>query len=419
MRLVTSIAVALLFVTSKLSAQSPPQLQCDIQSSINSLPAAGGTVTVPANTTCPIVCYTNQINTGSKVVKIQGAGRTSVISGSGCTLITLASSGSTLEDVQVNDPSGNSSTIAVDVNNGSAGVNDWVLRNVYLTGTGKNGIGLHTLFGLKGQVIGGEISGFAMNYKPEAAGSGSSSNANHLTGVKLREGNYGIFIPPNSVDDVPIDGCTIEGNSVGIRVEAGNGKIVAHKTHFENIVGATPGTNIILYGQGSELVSEGNFFAGAAPNRDIVVNDAANAGNQISVGDTLNSGVTYNGSGEFMIVEPQFMPTITGTGTVTVHTVRGIFANNSNFNWTLSGVNVSYIRITLVDLSGSNTRISMASGKHLSITDHIGAEKASIDESGIVTAGGGSSNKAVCWKNGNTLGYCSGAVGADGSCVCQ
>jgi len=43
-----------------------------------------------------------------------------------------------------------------------------------------------------------------------------------------------------------------------------------------------------------------------------------------------------------------------------------------------------------------------------------------LDVNGVATIrSGGSSNKAVCWKSGNVLGYCSSVVDVTGACTCN
>lgn len=42
-----------------------------------------------------------------------------------------------------------------------------------------------------------------------------------------------------------------------------------------------------------------------------------------------------------------------------------------------------------------------------------------ISVNGTVSANGGSTNKAVCWKSGGVLGYCSSVVDAAGGCTCN
>lgn len=43
----------------------------------------------------------------------------------------------------------------------------------------------------------------------------------------------------------------------------------------------------------------------------------------------------------------------------------------------------------------------------------------SITVSGAITAGGGSTNAATCWKAGGVIGYCSSVVGSGGTCTCN
>lgn len=42
-----------------------------------------------------------------------------------------------------------------------------------------------------------------------------------------------------------------------------------------------------------------------------------------------------------------------------------------------------------------------------------------LSASGAITFSGGSANKAICWKSGTSLGYCSSVVASDGSCTCN
>ena len=73
------------------------------------------------------------------------------------------------------------------------------------------------------------------------------------------------------------------------------------------------------------------------------------------------------------------------------------------------------------DLTMVRAETSLGSGTHKFISLLAGVagdeEKFAISNSGIVLAGGGSANKAMCWKaDGTTLGYCSAVVDATGAC---
>jgi len=65
-------------------------------------------------------------------------------------------------------------------------------------------------------------------------------------------------------------------------------------------------------------------------------------------------------------------------------------------------------------------------GSGLEVRTYInGATKTSVTSTGLSITGtitvssGGSTNKAICWKSGTTLGYCSTIVAVDGSCTCN
>ncbi|MBV5336563.1 MAG: hypothetical protein J0653_00690, partial [Deltaproteobacteria bacterium] len=42
-----------------------------------------------------------------------------------------------------------------------------------------------------------------------------------------------------------------------------------------------------------------------------------------------------------------------------------------------------------------------------------------ITAAGTIAASGGLTNKAVCWKTGGVMGYCSTVIAVDGSCTCN
>lgn len=43
----------------------------------------------------------------------------------------------------------------------------------------------------------------------------------------------------------------------------------------------------------------------------------------------------------------------------------------------------------------------------------------SVDAIGVITAAGGSTGHATCWKAGGVIGYCSSVVASDGTCTCN
>lgn len=68
--------------------------------------------------------------------------------------------------------------------------------------------------------------------------------------------------------------------------------------------------------------------------------------------------------------------------------------------------------------TGGNHRAQLEFGTSNGTNDPT--TKMTLDSDGILTVnGGGSTNHAICWKNGVTLGYCSTVIGSDGTCTCN
>jgi hypothetical protein len=272
---------------------------------IAALPATGGMILIPPGFDCHLSAG---VTTGSKPVIFQGTGLSSKISGTGFTILTLAKDKSGLRDLEIIDAVGHASTIAVDVNNGATGVDDWFLENVHLTGTDKNGVGLRQEFALKGTILGGEIKKFNHGVQPNNNGL-LRSNANHYSGVKIRENAVGIQIGADDIDDLSLSGCTIEGNLIGI--SQASGKVSVTATHFEATGGATP-TNVTV--AGGNFSSFGCYYGGAGGIRDVIV--TAGSGVHTSFADNFSNGITHNGTGTFFVQAPANALSSTGTGAI-------------------------------------------------------------------------------------------------------
>ena len=110
-------------------------------------------------------------------------------------------------------------------------------------------------------------------------------------------------------------------------------------------------------------------------------------------------------------------------GTHTVFTVGGTQTQSSG---AFTGVSIS----PAINQSGTGsystllinpTETATGSGAKNLIQAQVGSvDKFTVTNAGIVSAGGGSANKAMCWKtDGITLGYCSSVVDVAGGCTCN
>lgn len=70
-----------------------------------------------------------------------------------------------------------------------------------------------------------------------------------------------------------------------------------------------------------------------------------------------------------------------------------------------------------------HTETAVGSGAQKLISGQSGAagttEVFAVSNTGIITAAGGSTGHATCWKAGGVIGYCSTVVAADGTCTCN
>lgn len=106
-----------------------------------------------------------------------------------------------------------------------------------------------------------------------------------------------------------------------------------------------------------------------------------------------------------------------------VKMVDGTFSNSTgNANPVLISPTYNQTSVASAsDLIINRTETAVGSGTQRLISAGTGGgsfvEKFGVSNTGIVNAGGGSANHAICWKpDGKTLGYCSVLVAADGTC---
>lgn len=230
----------------------------------------------------------------------------SQIRGTGFTLFTVTKP-FIMENMVVYDPTGNASTIGIDINNGGTGVTRWTIKNCSIIAPtvtyGALGTGIRGVFALEGVIENSNIEGWLNGIDWQASG-GSKSNANKVSGCKIRQNTIGMLV--TSVDDAFLSDSVIEGNSTGVKVLSG--KLACIQNHFENTVGNVREIHLV----DGNLVSMNNGFFSAGADKNIYIE--AGSGLHSSVGDTLNGGIKHNGTGGFTVVNPVIAFTVTGTG---------------------------------------------------------------------------------------------------------
>ena len=251
-----------------------------LQACGDALPPEGGTIFLAPNTKLIVRTETSW----DKPVCVIGAGNTSVLELTpGIVGIHLKASGSCLERLLISAPTADDSTIAVLLSNGEKGLNDWHITDVFIESDTqkKLGIGIKGHFALKGTITGGEIHGWKTGVLLE-----DNSNANYFAGCKIRENEDGLFTNADSYMDAYMNGCTVEGNHIGVHW-ASKYLFSAFGNHFENNAEKDP-VNVLL--ENGMYSGHGNSFGEASPFGDLVI--AGSGQDSSSFDDHFNAGIT-------------------------------------------------------------------------------------------------------------------------------
>lgn len=347
--------------------------ESDIQDTIANLPASGGQIRLKQDYDYAITCGVNQVNTGAKPVQIIGSGETSVISGSGCALVTLAMDGSSVQSLKIKQTAAHADTVGVLVASGSSReVVRWAIRDVFFDSEGNlAGSAIKTVFGLEGLVHGGETRGWNCGVELTSYDSSHRSNANSFVAFKARWGHAGFCVPANAVDNVFIASSVIEGNDIGI--SASSGTVYTSQSHYEN----KGGTNAQVEIDGdARLISNGNFYGTypAAPGSHMDIRtSAANASPHVSYADILNGGITHNNTTSAFLVDSPIVPVATaGAGTVITRDATHNQASNASMNYLMSGFAQFDLRSPLVNNAG-NLMLTAADGRKVIISNNTQA----------------------------------------------
>lgn len=154
----------------------------------------------------------------------------------------------------------------------------------------------------------------------------------------------------------------------------------------------------------------------------LYINDV-NSANYIEIGQ--NGGLSIGGYGATRNIIIRQSEDITSGDFMAI-------AGNANIELTAASGNQAFLKVAAninqsgtaaaTDLLINRTQTAVGSGAQLLIDAQVGGvSKFSVSNTGTTTiAVGGLANSATCWKaDGKTIGYCSSAVAADGTCTCN
>lgn len=291
--------------------------------------AAAWTATIASCTACTITMPTNVYSHVASTINLTGAGqrlecpgKTSAISGSGITILKMSgavSGGQVFENCQIFDPTGNSSTIALEIDNGTGNSNQVYVNNVTLTGNSSNRLGI--AFQLNGGVnihinqMNEEFFGTAMQLNSSSPAPITTLNVSNSN--LFNNSTYCVDIEDSVEGDYRFSGNTFEDCATGFKNNTGS--VLASGNHFENNT-TNQLNNVGIW------VGVGNVFEGGA---------MLNTGVMTSYGETWNSAtVTNNSVGGiglpgFLAYYPILGLTVSGTGWSQVWGPNGMAQRNN------------------------------------------------------------------------------------------
>jgi hypothetical protein len=296
---------------------------------------AACTIQMRTNASSKVASTINLSGAGQRLV---GGGKTSIITGSGITLLKLSGAitgGQTAENFQLRDPTGSTSTILMLIDNGSGNANQVYVHNVTMQGNSGNRQG-------KGLVVNGCVNCHVNQLNEEYLDIGVQLNSTpmspitvfDLTGSELfNNTTYGLDIEDTNGGDYRIFRSTME--LAGIGLFANGGQITATANHYES--NTTQVRCECIY------IGTGDTFEGGAV---LVGSTNANAVMElikpVADGFTLtnNSGGYQNNPGA-VVEDAQIAGfiTIAGTGWTQVRGPSGItqYHNPNNQAYTFAG----------------------------------------------------------------------------------
>lgn len=202
------------------------------------------------------------------------------------------------------------SNVGIHLNGGVGGAVYWLIDHVRLRGGDNSTV---TTLG-KGILGSFALEGVIQNCRIEFFGTGieytGESNANDIRGCKIRQNNIGIDSGVGISGGVLINGCTIEGNSTGLKIQSGplNYSVA---THFEN----NSGSQIDVTVSSGSYHSTGCFynfpinmtgtchFVSVGDSLVSVVNNSAAGGCATIIQASRSNAYTTTGTGRFQVFE--------------------------------------------------------------------------------------------------------------------
>lgn len=329
-----------------------------IQAAIAALPSTGGIVNFPAGTYKVTSTITEGAATKQIVFKGAGQGRpvngaSTIIKGSGITIMKLDADFSSIQDLTIYGNPSNASTIGLIIGDTVDGVAFCGLQNVTIEGTTASGKGIQCEWGLENSFTNVTVHQWATGVEALATGGAAkASNANSFVGCKIRENATGVSLP-DAVHAVFVGG-TIEGNTIA-GFSLGSGSLYLSSSWLENGSGTAAG--VVCTGSGS-LYSVGNVYSNTA-NKDIWI--SGGAANHRSFADRFDLGITHSGTGSLVITQPKPTPALSGTGRILMEDFDQWKITNGAGDWRISNPGRN---IELYDSELVLGNPGAASGKH-------------------------------------------------------
>jgi len=300
----------------------------DIQSAINSLPASGGEVYIPAGTHF----ITGSIMITHDNISLRGAGRSTILFVSGGTNVH-AIKAEACNNIQISDlcidGNGDNQSLTNLHGVGFSSVQHGVISNLYVENVKGDGI---TIFNKSRYIKINDCivnKSFADNIITANASAITINNCIAISGIQMTSNGFGVYYSTGSTDFVTLSNCVSYHNSGnGFNFENGDRSVMSNCVSRENKDGVSIITNgnnnIVSNSQICDNRRDGVFINGISHMNTII-------GNQI--GSNARNGIYLNG-GSINIINSNFIYGHAGSGFVSdnstdYNVITGnIFKNN-------------------------------------------------------------------------------------------
>ncbi len=268
---------------------------------------------------------------------------------------------------------------------------------------------------LHGVTSGNDNVGIGVNAYSEITTGNSNIGIGYSAGYLNTAGNNNVSI----------------GDGAGRMVSTGNmsGNVAVGSSALREHIGGNDYNTGIGYEAGLSFRGSKNLFLGFRAGRLAVATSVGNY--NILIGSEVGDNAAAGADGNILIGKQLDLPVANGDNQLSIGNLifgTGLDGTGTTVSSGNIGIGTTTPTAILHLKAGTVTApLKFTSGTLLNTPEDGAVEydganfylTTGATRKTITTSTGGSANKASCWKADGTLGYCSDAVGVDGSCTCN